>query len=384
MPDATILIIEDEEKMRRLMDLVLRPEGHRLLLADSGEAGLMLLEEGGIDLILTDLQMGRVSGMDVLDYAIRKCPDIPVVIITGFGTVKSAVEAIKKGAFDYVSKPIDNDELKIVVKRALERKELKGEIERLLGDISHDIKNLLTPVVLGTELLESEIDQFYDRLPEVEATQAKVSHSLCNEVIGVLRNATRRIQDRSKEIADYVKGRSAPPHIAPCNVASVVESVTDSLRLVATDRSVALRTDGLDGLPTIMADERRLFNAFYNLVNNAIEEVSPGGHVTVRGEADLASGTLLLAVADTGRGMPPEVCDSLFTAGTISRKPGGTGLGTKIVKGVVDAHGGTITVDTKEGVGTTFFIRLPIQGPPPDGRSGQGGCAVQGPSGTRS
>ena len=127
MPDATILIIEDEEKMRRLMDLVLRPEGHRLLLADSGEAGLMLLEEGGIDLILADLQMGKVGGLDVLEHVTKECPDVPVVIITGFGTVKSAVEAIKKGAFDYISKPLDNDELKIIVKRALNMRRLTQE-----------------------------------------------------------------------------------------------------------------------------------------------------------------------------------------------------------------------------------------------------------------
>jgi len=127
MPDATILIIEDEEKMRRLMDLVLRPEGHRLLLADSGEAGLKLLEEGGIDLILTDLQMGKVSGLDVLERVTKECPDVPVVIITGFGTVKSAVEAMKSGAFDYISKPLDNDELKIIVKRALKMRRLTQE-----------------------------------------------------------------------------------------------------------------------------------------------------------------------------------------------------------------------------------------------------------------
>src|SRR3989338_84228 len=127
MPDATILIIEDEEKMRRLMDLVLRPEGHRLLLADSGEAGLKLLEEGGIDLILTDLQMGKVSGLDVLERVTKECPDVPVVIITGFGTVKSAVEAMKSWAFDYISKPLDNDELKIIVKRALDAAADAGE-----------------------------------------------------------------------------------------------------------------------------------------------------------------------------------------------------------------------------------------------------------------
>lgn len=113
--------------MRRLVDLVLRPEGYRLLLADSGEAGIKLVDEGGIDLILTDLQMGKVSGLDVLDHAAKECPDVPVVIITGFGTVKSAVEAVKKGAFDYISKPLDHDELKIVVNRALEMRRLSQD-----------------------------------------------------------------------------------------------------------------------------------------------------------------------------------------------------------------------------------------------------------------
>ena len=127
MRAPTILIIEDEERMRRLFDLVLRPEGYRLLVADSGEAGIKLADEGGIDLILTDFQMGKMSGLDVLEHITQKCPDIPVVIITGFGTVKSAVEAVKKGAFDYISKPIDNDELRIVVKRALNMRRLTQE-----------------------------------------------------------------------------------------------------------------------------------------------------------------------------------------------------------------------------------------------------------------
>jgi two-component system response regulator HydG len=127
MPDSTILLIEDEERMRNVLDFVLRPEGYRLVMADSGEAGIRLVEEGGIDLILTDLQMGPVGGLEVLEQATKKCPDVPVVIITGYGTVKSAVEAIKKGAFDYISKPIDNDELKIVVKRALDMRRLAQE-----------------------------------------------------------------------------------------------------------------------------------------------------------------------------------------------------------------------------------------------------------------
>ena len=127
MRESTILIIEDEERMRRLVDLVLQTEGYRLLLAESGEAGIKLVNEGEIDLVLTDLQMGKVSGIDVLEHVTKESPDVPVIVITGFGTVKSAVEAVKKGAFDYISKPIDNDELKIVVKRALDMRRLSQD-----------------------------------------------------------------------------------------------------------------------------------------------------------------------------------------------------------------------------------------------------------------
>ena len=127
MPESTILIIEDEERMRRIFDLVLRAEGYRLVLADSGEDGIKAVEDGGIDLVLTDLQMGRTGGFDVLEHVAKAGPDIPVIIITGFGTVKSAVEAMKKGAFDYISKPVDNEELKIVVNRALAMRRLQQE-----------------------------------------------------------------------------------------------------------------------------------------------------------------------------------------------------------------------------------------------------------------
>src|SRR5206468_12792813 len=117
------------------------------------------------------------------------------------------------------------------------------------------------------------------------------------------------------------------------------------------------------GLPAIEADEQRLFNAFYNLVNNAIPEVSSGGSVTIVGKVPQTADVLDISVTDTGRGMPPEIRDSLFSAHALSRKPGGTGLGTKIVKDVVNAHGGQITVESKEGAGTTFFIRLPLNPP---------------------
>jgi len=139
--------------------------------------------------------------------------------------------------------------------------------------------------------------------------------------------------------------------------------LTAVARLVAEEKGLTLRTEGLDDLPMLMADERRLYNLFYNLINNAIPEVPNGGSITVRGQRAPEGDAVLLSVADTGRGMPPEVRDSLFTARAISSKKGGTGLGTKIVKDVVDAHSGRITVESTVGVGTTFLIRLPLRPP---------------------
>jgi len=163
-----------------------------------------------------------------------------------------------------------------------------------------------------------------------------------------------------------VKGLSSPPNFQPCHVSSIVESVIKTLGVLADEKRIRLVMKDLTSLPTILADERRLFNAIYNLINNAIPEVPTGGSITVSGATSGKSDpdqSILLSVADTGRGMPPEVRESLFSSRAISRKAGGTGLGTKIIKDVVDAHGGTITVDSTEGVGTTFQMRLPITPP---------------------
>jgi len=150
------------------------------------------------------------------------------------------------------------------------------------------------------------------------------------------------------------------PTFSSCAISNVSSDVFDTLHFYASEKGVRLNSEGLDALPCIQADERRLFNCLYNLINNAIPEVPAGGTVTVRGHVDPENKKVVLDIADTGNGMPPDVRDSLFTNRARSTKAGGTGLGVKIVKDVVDAHGGIISVDSEEGKGTTFTIHLPI------------------------
>jgi signal transduction histidine kinase len=234
-----------------------------------------------------------------------------------------------------------------------------AEVAQMMGDITHDIKNLLIPIVCGAGILQTEINKLLDHSPDMKIAQAKASRKLCNEVIQMLQDDAHRIQDRVREIADAVKGFSTPLEFSTCEVAGIVSNVFRSLGILAQNKQIRLITENLERLPLIVADQRRLYNAFYNLINNAIPEVPAGGSVTVCGHCPTAEGAIVVSVIDTGGGMPPDVRDRLFTKHAISTKPGGTGLGTKIVKDVVDAHGGAIWVESEPGAGTKIHIRLP-------------------------
>lgn len=244
--------------------------------------------------------------------------------------------------------------------RLFEAKKL-AEVAQMAGDMSHDIKNLLMPVLCGAELLKEELEELYEKWSIRKTPRSEKSRALCHEVLTMVEEDVRRISDRVRELADCVKGMTSPPRFAQCRIASVVEAVLKTLDLMAKRKGIALISKGLDTLPAIEADEQRLYNAFYNLVNNAMSETPSGGAITIFGEAAQTADVLDISVTDTGRGMPPEIRDSLFTARAISRKTGGTGLGTKIVKEVVDAHKGHINVESTVGVGTTFRLILPLR-----------------------
>lgn len=234
-------------------------------------------------------------------------------------------------------------------------------VVRLLGDISHDIKNLLLPVTTGVDLLDQQMKALLDTLPASRRAHNARGRALCDDLVAMTRSASTMLQHRMKEIADCVKGLSAPPRFAPCRLAAIGDNVVRTLGPLAEDRGIALALEGLDALPDIDGDEPRLFNCFYNLVNNALDETPRGGRVALSAQPASLGGMVQVCVSDTGRGMPEDVRESLFTARAISRKPGGTGLGTKIIKDVVDAHRGLISVHSREGAGTSFTVLLPVR-----------------------
>jgi len=211
MPESTILIIEDEERMRRILDLVLRAEGYRLILADSAETGIKYIDDGGIDLVLTDLQMGRTGGFEVLDHVAKVGPEIPVIIITGFGTVRSAVESMKKGAFDYISKPVDNDELKIVVKRALAMRRLQEENRGLSRELREQFG----------------FENIVGQSPELQKIKALARDIAATESTVLISGESGTGKELLARAIHYASGRRGGPLVA-INCAAIPENLLES------------------------------------------------------------------------------------------------------------------------------------------------------------
>lgn len=278
------------------------------------------------------------------------------------------------GVLEVVNKrggPFDDQDLSLIAivsaitAAAIERARLNEEAKlavaaHLVAGISHDIKNLLTPIVYGAAVIAESLETLVGCTPPGQRAAAEKAARRCRTAVDTVAASTLLTQERLKEITDCILGQSVAPRFAPCSVASVVGRVFETLGALAQRRGVALIAAGLERLPEVTADEGKLFNAFYNLINNALAEVPPGGSVTIDGAGTAAGDGLSIRVTDTGRGMTPEVRDRLFTDGVTSRKHLGNGLGTKLVKDVIDAHAGRITVESAPGAGTTFTILLPL------------------------
>lgn len=358
-----ILVADDDPDIRMSLSERLRWLGHDVVTAADGQEALAAVEAHALDLVFLDVSMPRLNGIEALKLIRKRWPNLPVVVVTAYGTIRLAVEAMKEGAVDFMTKPFEQGQIDQTLTTITDRMGQRVDITRLMGEITHDVKNLLMPLVAGTDLLADEIDDVFRHLPTMEPARAEQSHSACEEVISMFRNTSRRIQDRMKAIADYAALTRVSQKFEACVITKIAESVVKSLRGAAEQRQITLALEGLQALPAIAGDEARLYSLLYNLVNNAIPEVPPHGVITISGFHQAGDEFIRLRVADTGRGMAADIRDNLFTNRLVSSKTGGTGLGTKIVKDVVDMHGGRISVESEPDKGTTFDIRLPIDGP---------------------
>ncbi|MGC2424453.1 MAG: sigma-54 dependent transcriptional regulator [Nitrospirota bacterium] len=163
----TILLVDDEQNTREALSIALGREGYNIIPASSGGEGMKLLEKETVDLIITDLMMPGVSGMDLLDFARKHRPEVMVIMITGHASVETAITAMKNGAFDYITKPIKLDEVKIVIHQAADKRNL------LLENISlkKELKGKYTfDNIIGTSRPMQDIFSIMERVVNSDST----------------------------------------------------------------------------------------------------------------------------------------------------------------------------------------------------------------------
>ena len=161
-----ILVVDDEESMREFLTIMLHREGYAVDAAFDGAQAVARLKDKSYDLVISDIKMPRLDGFGVLDYITESCPETAIIMITAFSTAQQAVDAMKKGAYDYITKPFNNEEIRLVVKNALERKELRREnleLKRELGQ-RYSFDNLI-----GKSRAMQQVYHFIEKVADSKA-----------------------------------------------------------------------------------------------------------------------------------------------------------------------------------------------------------------------
>jgi signal transduction histidine kinase len=333
MATKCVLLVDDDSYHREPIQIALETAGYEVHPAANGKEALKQLEEREFDLILSDLKMPVMSGMELLQAVRTQYPAIPFLMITAHGSVENAVAAMKLGARDYITKPIQLDELELKVKRELEVRAKDTEIRNPLGGIA-----------AYAALLERDLEVEDPRRRLVQEITAGVGR--LNRIVSSLLSYTRPLN-----LNTY-----------PADLVAVVEEAAAffEIELERHHRGVALNRR----YPTVglvcPLDPEQFQQVVLNLLQNATQAMPGGGtidlEISTRHEADESQA--VLCVRDAGVGMTVEVQEKLFTP-FFTTKEDGTGLGLVTSKKIVDAHGGHIHVESRPGDGTSFTIHLP-------------------------
>ncbi|MFC1671589.1 4Fe-4S dicluster domain-containing protein [Planctomycetota bacterium] len=360
--ETTVVVIDDEESMRQGCCQALEEKGFRSRAAEDGESGLRLVEHLKPDVVLVDLKMPGMDGMEVLE----KIPEINEgavsIVITGYGTAESAVQAMRLGATDYLCKPFDDQQLLRTVRRGLERHRVEkasaelGREEEMARDnfaaaVCHQLKS---PVAAASQSIET----------------------LLREGAGTLNLAQKLLSDRAHDrlagLADLIEGwielagveagtaEFDPQFLDPAEV------IKDAWQSIPDDDArgrILFQLNTEEHMGPVLGCRRLLRELFANLFTNSVKFTSGPGTVTV----DIVSEekSIVVFVQDTGMGIPEEELAHLFEPfyrGTRAgvKRTGGSGLGLAVVKRIVSAHGGTISAHSRPGQGATFTVRLPM------------------------
>jgi len=349
-----MLIVDDEEIVHKSCKRIFRKDPYQIDYVYSGEEALSKVDQAPYDIVITDLMMPGLSGMDLLKRLVKERPQITVIIFTGFATVDSVREALKLGAFDYVPKPFTPDELRDVVKNAIQARQTKsgGQMLDLMAIVSHDLRSPIAVVHTNAETL---CKGYFGKL---EPQQQKTIESIIRNCV-YLEDIIRSYLDLQNVDLQDMESFQQEVRL----VDDVLRPVLDQPELRENFRrmsiEVAFRTN-----PVVQADPSLLRIVFSNLVSNAIKYGKE--QTAIRVEVDADDVRCVTSVTNQGIGISAEdIRTRLFQKGGRLKQKGtegvkGNGLGLYICRTIVDKHQGRIWCESSPGEWTRFLVALPL------------------------
>jgi len=371
-----VLVIDDEIGPRESLRMLLKPN-YQVHMAENVEAGLRILREKNPDVVISDIRMPGTNGIDGLRKIREIDPHVAVIMLTGFGALETAKEALRLGANDYISKPFDAREMREVIGRNIERtrifrtsvnaaaeiKELNGRLlkelaqkERLasLGQASaefvHDLGNPLTIVWGYVQILAKKVEQSEKENGATNETSAKE--------LNIIEQNVRLCRELLTMWQSYGRGEASPHK--PISAARILDDVVKGVGSMAVQSDVEFRCSICDDPCTLLGDSVQITRAIQNVIINAVQaSAEKKGSVAV--SCTRKDFYVDVRVEDTGSGITQaqlaKIFDPYFTT---KQGKSGTGLGLYITKKVVEDHNGSIKVESTPEIGTTFTIRLPL------------------------
>jgi len=376
-----VLVVDDERDIRDfLFKALTRIAGFQVDLAENGEEALKKIEKEKYDLVMTDLKMPSVDGLQLITEISRSKPETLTVLMTGHGTIDSAIEAMKQGASDYLTKPLNLDETILRLKKVIEEKQrfvrLKDYADQLekanqelknfdamksefVSIASHELRTPLAAIKNAIQLILS------GKTGEINENQTKFL-SMAERNINRLTNILNDLLNLSK-----IESGKIELKFEDVSLKSLIELTASSLRPQADGKSIKVITEIPDELPLVYGDKEKIEQILINLIGNAVKFTPEEGDIYVSAApfSEEREGRIdhkvAISVKDTGIGIPPEHLESIFekfhqVKGTLQRSAGGTGLGLAITKGLVEAHQGKIWVESEIGKGSIFNFTLPV------------------------
>jgi len=351
---ARIVLLDDEAKLLQTLARFLEQQGHQVMRGGTFRAVEEHLRPGRFELLITDIVMPDFDGMKVLREVVevRGCQE-PVILITGEPNLETASEAVRRGAFDYISKPVTKDKLLEAVSRGLRQVQLlreRDQARRVEMQVLKNLASLGESASVLTHEIRTPITSLRHALRAVGEKLGVEDRVLVEEFASNL----NRIEKMLGQTLSFVK-----PLTLRAEAVDIEAVIADAVRDVSrttemAGMSVEVRSEA--GLQVVV-DKQLFGEVLVNLLRNAVEACHGKGHLEIVVQKS-ASG-VTIDVADDGPGVPLARREEIFKP-FHSSKDYGTGIGLAFSRKVVESHGGTIRVTDRPGGGVCFRIELPV------------------------